>query len=536
MHDYSDRDHGNLDFRAGNFSEMVQLTAAGVCTARPSKYSDNHADTHRHVAGVIEDYLPRRAGQEYSHGSLANFGNNSSLKFHTPTSQIAVQVQTGDLTAEDTELIVNPANRHLMHGGGAAKAIAIAAGSSLVAECSEYIKYYQELPTPCLTHTTLGNLPRPLKFVIHACGPKASEYANYGACLELLQATFFNCLLYANDVLGVQSIAIPAISSGIFGVPMNIVGLAIFNALQVFDNYLVLLPCDRRKLSRIKFVNISKMATDSLIKEILTHLTANSDAYAYASHTHHTRMSIGQLTDTTAYTQSTDITRGQGQLDHPPDQSALTMLTADDNCAYSDTPRVDGSSDQKAVPGKSIFDKCADNDAVAGADTQHRLRRYKYRTPDSSATEYDSRQTATDAQYSDGVCQALTDAGAKSIDTNCTGLHEYSENKRHWLNNNSKRQQTVTLASYSSIPRTPCSVPVALIPTTTETANSHLSNYVQSVQHDEDEDGDGYMTSRPVVTSDDIILQTQHTDTNLAHMIDYLQHCQTTVKPPDTYY
>jgi len=139
---------------------------------------------------------------------------------------VVVDVSVGNLIAEDTEVIVNPANSYLRHEAGAAKVIATAAGPALTAECTEFIKAYEMLPVAHVTHTSARNLPRPIKYVIHTVGPNAKEIPDLRQCLELLKATFLNCLVYANDILRARSIAMPAISSGLFGVPMNIVNSA----------------------------------------------------------------------------------------------------------------------------------------------------------------------------------------------------------------------------------------------------------------------------------------------------------------------
>jgi len=196
----------------------------------------------------------------------------TELKFATPLTDLAVDVSVGDSTAEDTEVIVNPANRYLWHGAGAAKAIATAAGPELISQCTEFIKAYEMLPIAHVTHTSAGNLPRPIKYVIHAVGPNAKETPDRELCLELLKATFLNCLLYANDVLCAKSIAMPAISSGLFCVPMDIVSAATAYAIQSFDRYLTTLAPDRRNLGHIKVVNIDGQTTEQFIDGLTTHL------------------------------------------------------------------------------------------------------------------------------------------------------------------------------------------------------------------------------------------------------------------------
>jgi len=186
------------------------------------------------------------------------------LTFLTPANRIVVHIQTRDLTTQDTEVIVNPANQYLRHGGGAAKAIADAAGQSLVDECNAYIEHYTALPNPYVTHTTSGNLPPPIRHVIHACEQHFHECHSQEQCLLLLQATFLNCLQYANVILGTQSIALPAISAGLFAILMGIVKRAICHAIETFDHHMTCIKPDKQRLHRIKIVNINRQATDAL--------------------------------------------------------------------------------------------------------------------------------------------------------------------------------------------------------------------------------------------------------------------------------
>lgn len=140
--------------------------------------------------------------------------DHERLKFRTVESQLEVEVLVGDLTRQKTEVIVNPANRLLRHNGGAARAIKIAAGNELVNECKDYMRTHKELPTSQVMHTTSGKLPRPINYVIHACGPNARDYPDDKQCLHLLEKTFLNCFTHANDKLQARSLALPAISSG----------------------------------------------------------------------------------------------------------------------------------------------------------------------------------------------------------------------------------------------------------------------------------------------------------------------------------
>jgi len=113
-----------------------------------------------------------------------------------------------------TEAIVNPANIHLHHGSGAARAIADAAGPDLQDQCHDYIKKHGKLKVAEPMHTAGGNLPLPIVCVIHVAGPDSREYQNKEQCHQRLKFAFRNCLQYANKVVEVHSISVPAISSG----------------------------------------------------------------------------------------------------------------------------------------------------------------------------------------------------------------------------------------------------------------------------------------------------------------------------------
>jgi len=129
-----------------------------------------------------------------------------------------VEVKVGDLTQEAVDAIVNAANGSLMGGGGVDGAIHRAGGPAIKTACAEIrrAQYPQGLPTGEAVITTAGNLPA--KHVIHTIGP---VYGSGGADkADLLAACYFNSLSLA-VAHGLKSIAFPAISTGIYGYPMD---------------------------------------------------------------------------------------------------------------------------------------------------------------------------------------------------------------------------------------------------------------------------------------------------------------------------
>jgi len=135
--------------------------------------------------------------------------------FHMATScGIDVQIYRGNLLDETVDAIVNPANIHLTHGGGAARAIAEAAGHQLQEECRAYISEHKELKVTQVMHTAAGKLYPPIIYVIHVAGPSAAHFHSPDDLYQAVVDTFYHCLLYANNFLHVSSLSIPAISSG----------------------------------------------------------------------------------------------------------------------------------------------------------------------------------------------------------------------------------------------------------------------------------------------------------------------------------
>jgi O-acetyl-ADP-ribose deacetylase (regulator of RNase III) len=116
----------------------------------------------------------------------------------------------GDITAQNTDAIVNPANDQLILGGGVAGAIRSKGGPAIQAACDEI----GGTPAGTAVITTGGNLPA--KFVIHAVGPRMGEGDEDS---KLKSATL--CTLQVAEENGLQSLTFPAISTGIFGYPIE---------------------------------------------------------------------------------------------------------------------------------------------------------------------------------------------------------------------------------------------------------------------------------------------------------------------------
>ena len=116
----------------------------------------------------------------------------------------------GDISDMKVDAIVNAANTQLVLGGGVAGAIRQKGGPVIQQECDQIGNTY----VGGAVITSGGNLPA--KYVIHAVGP----YGDDSDADEKLQAATLNALKLMDDN-GLITIAFPAISTGIFGFPID---------------------------------------------------------------------------------------------------------------------------------------------------------------------------------------------------------------------------------------------------------------------------------------------------------------------------
>ena len=123
-----------------------------------------------------------------------------------------IKVVLGDITEEETEAIVNAANSLLKHGGGIAGAIVRRGGRIIQEESDKIVKKKVSIPVGEAVHTSAGKLKS--RYVIHTVGPVWGE----GEEEKKLRSAVRSSLKLADD-LQVKTVAIPAISTGIFGYP-----------------------------------------------------------------------------------------------------------------------------------------------------------------------------------------------------------------------------------------------------------------------------------------------------------------------------
>lgn len=122
-------------------------------------------------------------------------------------------VVQGDVTGQPVDAIVNAANESLAHGGGVAAAIVAAGGRVIQEESDQWVREHGPVGRGRAAVTTAGALQA--SHVIHVVGPRFEKGQDNEGMLR--DATF--AALEGADSVKARSLALPAISAGVFGYP-----------------------------------------------------------------------------------------------------------------------------------------------------------------------------------------------------------------------------------------------------------------------------------------------------------------------------
>jgi len=137
----------------------------------------------------------------------------------------------GDITEQNVDAVVNAANSTLLGGGGVDGAIHRRGGPAILEECKEIraTVWPDGLPTGHAVATTGGALPA--RWVIHTVGP---VYAKREDRSGLLASCHIESLRVA-DELGARTVAFPAISTGVYGYPLDEAAPVAVEAIKTAD-------------------------------------------------------------------------------------------------------------------------------------------------------------------------------------------------------------------------------------------------------------------------------------------------------------
>ncbi|XP_075367609.1 protein mono-ADP-ribosyltransferase PARP14-like isoform X1 [Mycteria americana] len=179
------------------------------------------------AASVKQDFkclvrLEEQSEEQQEHSNVGKPYGQATIR------GIVIVVYEADLCTHPVDVVVNASNEDLKHIGGLAEALLKAAGPELQQECDELVRKNGSLQPGCAVITGAGKLP--CKNVIHAVGPRWRK-DEAEKCVFLLRKTVKKSLQLA-ETYNHRSIALPAISGGIFGFPLELCTYSIVSSIK----------------------------------------------------------------------------------------------------------------------------------------------------------------------------------------------------------------------------------------------------------------------------------------------------------------
>jgi putative ATPase len=152
---------------------------------------------------------------------------NEVLHSHSFANEISFEIVQGDITVEQVDAIVNAANEHLAHGGGLAAIIARKGSPVINAESAAWVEQHGPVTHKQPAYTSAGDMPA--RYVIHAVGPVWGSGDEDAKLWDAVTGSLNRAM-----ELKLNSIALPAISTGIFGFPKERAARIMFKAIEAW--------------------------------------------------------------------------------------------------------------------------------------------------------------------------------------------------------------------------------------------------------------------------------------------------------------
>ncbi|NWU08682.1 PAR14 polymerase, partial [Cephalopterus ornatus] len=182
----------------------------------------SHAKQEFKCLVQLEEHSEEHLEEQQEHS------NGGKPYMQVTMGEIVIAVYRADLCTHSVDVVVNASDEDLKHSGGLAGALLRAAGPALQEECNELVKKNGSFQPGSAVLTGAGKLP--CKNVIHAVGPRWRN-EEPERCMDLLRKTVKESLELA-ETYNHRSIALPAISGGIFGFPLDLCTYSIVSSIK----------------------------------------------------------------------------------------------------------------------------------------------------------------------------------------------------------------------------------------------------------------------------------------------------------------
>ncbi|NXB45478.1 PAR14 polymerase, partial [Leucopsar rothschildi] len=201
---------------------VIDLPGAKAYIKEQAHFLDPHIKQVFKCLILLEEQPEKQLEEQKVHS------NRGKLCMQVTMGETVIALYEADLCTHPVDVVVNASNEDLRHIGGLADALSRAAGPALQQECNELVRKLGNLQPGCAVITGAGKLP--CKNVIHAVGPRWNEKESQ-KCMWLLKKTVKKCLHLA-ETWKHRSIALPAISGGIFGFPLEVCTYSIVSSIK----------------------------------------------------------------------------------------------------------------------------------------------------------------------------------------------------------------------------------------------------------------------------------------------------------------
>ncbi|XP_077900252.1 protein mono-ADP-ribosyltransferase PARP9 isoform X2 [Ictidomys tridecemlineatus] len=225
----------SMDAGAATSNEKSETDSLGRHYSWQIPVNLNDFEILKNNESRLFEVLQNKFGCIFTLISPALEGNSNSLGQQVFRKTLApgleLSVWKGDLSRRAVDVVVNAANEDLLHGGGLALALVKAGGPEIQEESKRFISSYGRVPPGGIAVTGAGKLP--CKNIIHAVGPrwKAMEKER---CIDTLKRAIANVLEFVCKEKRIKTVAIPALSSGIFNFPLDLCTMTILNTIKFY--------------------------------------------------------------------------------------------------------------------------------------------------------------------------------------------------------------------------------------------------------------------------------------------------------------